>query len=121
VLIKTALQKLTVADYEAVIEAAMLAGTHWFNSALHVMNLTDVHSDVMHAQYLSGDLRLKISLAAPAMLSSLDEIEMMRPRYVRGNVTGGEEAAKRALVLLEVIRKTEDAVHSADHLNKSIG
>ncbi len=106
-LIEASLKKLTVADYEAVIEAAMLAGTHWFNSALHITKLTDVHSDVMHAQYLAGDLRLKISLVVPAMLDSLDEIEMMRPRFVRGNAAGGEAAASRALDLLETIRQTE--------------
>ena len=110
--IEAAMKKLTVADYEAVIEAAMLAGTHWFNSALDAMKLTAVDADVMHAQYLAGDLRLKISLVAPAMLNALDEIEMLRPRFVRGNVAGGEEAARRALALLETIRQTAASVRT---------
>ncbi len=105
--IEAAMKKLTAADYEAVIEATMLAGTHRFNLALHAMRLTDYENDIMHAQYLSGDLRLKISLIAPAMLDAIDEIEMLRPRFVRGDVQGGEAAAARALALLEIIRKAE--------------
>jgi hypothetical protein len=107
--IEAAIKKLTAADYEAVIEAAMLAGTHWFNIALHEMKLTAADADIMHAQYLAGDLRLMISLLAPAMLVALDEIEMLRPRFVRGNVAGGDEAARRALTLLETIRQAANS------------
>jgi hypothetical protein len=107
--IEAAMKKLTTADYEAVIEATMLAGTHRFNSALHAMRLTEPEADIMHAQYLGGDLRLKIALFAPAMLEAIDEIEMLRPRFVRGDVAGGEQAAARALALLEIIRKAEAA------------
>ncbi len=115
--IEAALKKLTVADYEAVIEATMLAGTHWFNIALHELKLTAADADIMHAQYLAGDLRLMISLLAPAMLAAMDEIEMLRPRFVRGNVAGGDEAARRALTLLETIRQ---AANSAARSNNEL-
>jgi hypothetical protein len=104
--IAAALEKCTVDDYEAVIETAMLAGTHWFNVALHRMGLTGENEDVMHAEYLTGAMRLKLSLIEPEMLSALDRIEALRPGYVRGDEEGGRGAAEEALRLLDLIRRT---------------
>jgi hypothetical protein len=99
-----AMRKLTDADYEAVIEASMLAGTHWFNLALHRSGLTGPDADVMHAEYLDGRQRLMLSLHAPALLAALDEIESYRARFVRGDVAGGERVAARCRDLLRAIR-----------------
>jgi hypothetical protein len=54
--IESSMQKLGDSDYEAIIEATMLAGSHWLNFACHRMKLTAEHVDVMHAEYLNGVL-----------------------------------------------------------------
>ena len=95
--ITRAMQKLKTTDYEMLIEAAMLAGTHWLNVALHRYGLTRPEDDVMHAEYLTGAARLKLSLVAPGVAEALDEIEQSRPRFVRGDAPGGEAAAIRCL------------------------
>ncbi len=102
--IMRSLAKCTTGDYEAVIEGAMLAGTHWFNIALHRYGVTGTDDDVMHAEYLTGALRLKLSLVMPGLTAALDEIENARPRFVRGDVHGGDEAASRCLELLFKLR-----------------
>ncbi len=102
--ITRAMDKLTECDYEMVIEAAMLAGTHWFNIAMHRFGLTAFDDDVMHAEYLTGALRLKTSLVAVNLTEALDEIEQLRPLFVRGDVPNGEAAARRCIELLEVLR-----------------
>jgi hypothetical protein len=102
--ITRSLAKCTPEDYEAVIEGTMLAGTHWFNVALHRYGVTAADDDVMHAEYLIGAVRLKLSLIAPTLTAALDEIENARPRFVRGDVSGGGEVAIRCLQLLSTLR-----------------
>ena len=102
--ITRSLAKCTPEDYEAVIEGAMLAGTHWFNVALHRYGVTAADDDVMHAEYLTGAVRLKLSLIAPNLTAALDEIENARPRFVRGDIAGGSGVAVCCLKLLSTIR-----------------
>ena len=47
--IERSLARCTTADYEIVIEGCMLAGTHWFNMALHRTGLLPEDQDAMHA------------------------------------------------------------------------
>ncbi len=108
--ITRAMEKLHTADYEMLIEAAMLAGTHWFNLALHRFGLTRPEDDVMHAEYLTGAARLKLFLVAPGVAEALDEIEHSRPHFVRGDVPGGEAAAIRCL---EQLRRLHAAAEEA--------
>ena len=103
--IESSMQKLRDSDYEATIEATMLAGSHWFNFACHRMKLTAVHADVMHAEYLNGVQRVELSLRAPALLRAMDEIEAYRAGFVRGDLDGGQQVAARCRLLLEVIRR----------------
>jgi len=102
--IERSLAKCSVDQPEIVIEGVMLAGTHWFNIALHRMGFSSPEKDVMHAQYLPGNERLKLSLLQPALLQALDEVESFRPAYVRGNLPGARRAATRSLELLNVIK-----------------
>lgn len=103
--IERSMQKLTDANYEAVIEAAMLAGSHWLNVACHRMKLTVPHVDVMHAEYLNGAQRVELSLRTPELLRAMDEIEAYRAGFVRGDLDGGKEVATRCRGLLDVIRR----------------
>lgn len=103
--IERSLAKCSPEQSEIVIEAAMLAGTHWFNVALHRLGYLAPEKDVMHAQYLSGADRLKLSLLYPDMLNALDEIESYRPGFVRGDLAGGAKAAERSLRLLALLRQ----------------
>jgi hypothetical protein len=102
--IESSMQKLGDSDYEAIIEATMLAGSHWLNFACHRMKLTAAHVDVMHAEYLNGVQRVELSLRAPDLLRAMDEIEAYRAGFVRGDLDGGQQVAARCRRLLEVIR-----------------
>jgi hypothetical protein len=103
--ITRSLGKCTTADYEAVIEGAMLAGAHWLNLALHEFGLWPPDRDVMHAEFLTRAERLKVCVVGAEMVEALEEIEAARALYVRGDAPGGEDAARRALARLARIRE----------------
>jgi len=103
--IERSLTRCTTSDYEAVIEGCMLAGTHWFNIALHDAAVLPDDQDVMHAEFLPGALRRRLSIRIPTALAALDAIESLRTTHVRGDLPGGEEAAQRALECLEVLKR----------------
>jgi hypothetical protein len=107
--IERSLEKCTAADYEMKIEAAMLAGTHWLNAALHRMRATASESDVFHTYLLTVNEYRRLCVADAALVAALTEIEDMRPAFVRGNRAGGERAAERALELLAGIRARAQA------------
>lgn len=104
--ITRSMEKVTTADYEAVIEGCMLAGTHWFNVALHEMGITAADHDVLHVEFMIVHERRKTWLVAPDMVEALERIEDMRGLHVRGNAEGGEDAAQTALECLALIRDT---------------
>jgi hypothetical protein len=103
--IEASLEKCRADEYEAVIEATMLAGTHWFNVALHALELTAGQDDVLHAEYMTQAQRQKLSLIEPALLQALDFIERSRAGHVRGNLEGGLEVAGECRDRLSVIRE----------------
>ena len=102
--IERSLSRCTVADYETVVEGCMLAGTHWFNIALHRTGLLPDDQDAMHAEFLTVAQRRKVAIGLPAALAALDVIEWLRAPYVRGDLEGGEQAAERALASLAALR-----------------
>lgn len=103
--IERSLAKCGAADYEMKIEAAMLAGTHWVNLALHRMGVTAPQNDVLHTYMLTVNELRRLRVADAALVDALVEIEDIRPGFVRGNLGGGEKAAERALKLLSVLRE----------------
>lgn len=103
--IEHSLSKCLPTDYEMKIEAAMLAGTHWVNFALHRMGTTEPTVDVLHTYMLTVNERRRYKVADAALVGALVEIEDLRPAYVRGNHPGGEQAAARAFELLAFLRK----------------
>jgi len=107
--ITRSMRKLNDSDYETVIEACMLAGSHWLNFACHKMELTSPSTDIMHAEYLNGIHRIEISLRTPALLQAIDEIESHRAGFVRGNLDGGEQVAARCRGLLNLIQREASA------------
>ena len=102
--IERSLARCEVADYETVIEGAMLAGTHWFNIVLHQTALMPVERDAMHAEFMTVGDRRKVLATVPDALHALDEIERLRTPYVRGDMPGGERAAQIALASLARLR-----------------
>ncbi|MGE0797819.1 MAG: hypothetical protein AB7G13_18560 [Lautropia sp.] len=102
--IVTAMSRLSIADYEMVIEAAMLAGTHWLNAILHRRAVTAEDADVMHAEYMSGAVVNKAALIVPGAVDALASIEWLRPGFVRGDVPDGSLAAEAALQALDRLR-----------------
>jgi hypothetical protein len=103
--IERSLAKCGPADYEMKIEAAMLAGTHWLNLALHRMGVTPAQTDILHTYMLTVNELRKYRVANDELVDALSEIEDIRPAYVRGNLPGGEKAAARALELLALLRR----------------
>jgi hypothetical protein len=101
--IERSLAKLTDADWEIQIEAAMLASTHWVNFALHQGGFSAPSEDMVHASMCMVSFLRKYKLAEPALIEQLEEIEELRPLFVRGDVDGGAQAAQRALKLLSAI------------------
>ncbi|MBO04277.1 MAG: hypothetical protein CL731_04585 [Chloroflexi bacterium] len=116
--ITRAMRHFTTREYEAVIEGCMLAGTHWFNVALHKYGINPPAKDVMHAEYVHPGDRTRINLVLPQALKALDEIEAFRALYVRGNVKNGGRAARRALKNLDIIKKTAQGARA---INKGKG
>ena len=108
------MDKLGEDDYEMVIEASMLATTHWINFALHKYGVTDASDDVMHTYFLTGNQWKKFGIVIEDMLKAIEEIENLRPMYVRGDVPGGGKAAGRARELLNLSR---DRARMAKPLN----
>lgn len=103
--IERSLARLADRDYEAVIEAAMLAGTHWFNILLHRAQLLPETRDAMHAEFLPLGERRRVAAALPDVLAALDTIESLRTLHVRGDMAGGEGAAQTARACLERLRR----------------
>ncbi len=103
--IERSLAKCGPADYEMKIEAAMLAGTHWLNLALHRRGVTPPQTDILHTYMLTVNELRKYRVADPGIFDALTEIEDIRPPYVRGNLPGGEKAAQRAVALLGELRR----------------
>lgn len=104
------MQKLTPDDYEMLIEAAMIAGTQLFNVCLHRLGVTAENEDVMHSEYLTGHQRIRISLLAPGLAELLDEIEQLRPAYVRGDFEHGQAAAQRCVKALAALNERTQAI-----------
>ncbi len=101
--IERSLAKLTDADWEIRIEAAMLAATHWVNYMLHRTGVSDESEDMVHASMCMVSVLRKYRLAEPLLIAQLEAIEELRPLHVRGDMEGGAGAAARALKLLDAI------------------
>lgn len=103
--IERSLARLTDSDWEIRIEAAMLAGTHWANFVLHKTGMSEIPEDMVHASMCMVSVLRKYKLAEPELIAQLEEIEELRPLFVRGDMDGGAQAAHRALELLSLMRK----------------
>lgn len=101
--IERSLAALGERDWEMKIEAAMLAGTHWANYALHCRGVTPEAEDIVHTSMLVVNMLRKYSIVEGELLTDLAEIEELRPLYVRGDLPDGPRAAGRALQLLHSI------------------
>jgi hypothetical protein len=91
-------------DYEAIIEGAMLAGSHWANFALHGVGVTKSEADIVHTYMITANEFQLYALWTGRVIDSLAEIERLRPPFVRGDMAGGRAAGSHARQLLEAIR-----------------
>lgn len=87
-------------DPEMRIEAAMLAGTHLLNLALHGHEIARDDADVIHTTMLSGNALRLYTLLEPELVGALARIEELRPLHVRGDAPGAQAAADEATRLL---------------------
>jgi hypothetical protein len=108
------MDKLGVDDYEMAIEASMLSAAHWINFALHGCGVTPAEENVDHTYFLIGNQRRRYAILAADMLDALEEIEEIRPMYVRGDVGGGAAAADLARALLADVREKALAAKPID-------
>lgn len=114
--IERSLAKLGRDDWEMKIEAAMLAGTHWANYALHRRGVSPEAEDIVHTTMLIVNMLRKYSLVEGELLRELSEVEELRPIHVRGDMPGGRDAADRALQLLAAIgERARSAPEAARH------
>jgi hypothetical protein len=102
--IERSMAKCTPADFETVIEGAMLAGTHWFNLLLHAAGLRAPDNDIVHTEFVQLGERRKFALVLLEEMRALDLIEDLRTTHVRGDMPQGEAAAREALALLARLR-----------------
>jgi hypothetical protein len=105
-------------DWEMKIEAAMLAGTHWANYALHCQGICTDEEDIVHTSMLVVNTLRKYAIVEPELLRALGEIEEMRPLYVRGDLKGGREAALHALALLGEISERARRIARPTHQDR---
>lgn len=105
------LEKCRLSDYEIIIDGAMIAISHWINYAFHSLALTKPDEDIMHCYFVTGFERQFFGLVAGSeFLDALEEVDNFRPLYVRGNISGGENIAERALHLEKLIQKKALAI-----------
>ena len=71
------------ADYEAIIENCMIAGTHYYNSVMHTLGATPSDKDFKHTYKPRPLLPLVPDELAP-MRAALHVVELLRPHHVRG-------------------------------------
>jgi len=103
--IEQSLRRLDASSFEAVIEGAMLAGTHWFNLLLHRTAILPEGADAMHAEFLPLSTRRRVRVLLPEPLQALDRIEALRTTHVRGDMPDGTNAARQALEALALLRE----------------
>lgn len=101
--ISSSLEKCDVDDYEARIEGAMLAATHWFNAALHAKGIRPAQQDVMHGTKLSVEEHKRCETLLGPLVEALEVIEELRSPYVRGAQKNGVGAGELAMEKLRFI------------------
>lgn len=102
-------------DAELRIEAAMLAGTHWANYALHRHGVSTHEEDIVHTSMLVVNTLRKYSIVEPELMRSLTDIEELRPLYVRGDLPDAQQAATTAIALLgRIAARANSATHTGD-------
>ena len=109
--IERSLERLSDTDYEAVVEGAMLAGTHWFNILLHRFQVFPESRDAMHSEFLTVGERRRIAVKMREALEALDAIEALRTSHVRGDMAEGEAASRTAR---ECLARLRAAAHATD-------
>ena len=107
--IERSLERLSDADFESVIEGAMLAGTHWFNLLLHRFQVFPESRDAMHAEFLTVGERRRIAAKMRDALDALDTIEAFRTSHVRGDMAEGEASARRVRDCLARLRAAAES------------
>lgn len=71
------------ADYEAIIENCMIAGTHYYNSVMHTLGITPGEKDFKHT-YKPRPLLPLVPGELTPMKDALHVVELLRPHHVRG-------------------------------------
>ena len=89
-------------DAEMIIETCMLAGTHYFNAAMHVEGMTVQLMDHAHTFRPTLDgYNQKPSPKLQAAMEPLKFIEQLRPVHCRGNEPADRGVVDKCLKSLE--------------------
>ena len=97
-------QKSTDVQVENVEKLVAASGSVTLDLAVsHLNGASLATEDMAHASMCTVSVLRKYRLAEPELIAQLDEIEELRPLFVRGDMHGGEAAAARALELLGAI------------------
>jgi len=103
--IERSMAKLAPGDHEMRIEAAMLAGTHWLNAALHRAGVLADERDVVHTYMLTINEFRRLQVARPELMQALARIEDARTLHVRGDAPGAQPVADCTGELLARLRE----------------
>src|SRR6218665_72861 len=87
--IERSMRKCGLDEHEILIEAAMLAGSHWLNAHLHRLGATQPAQDVVHTYLLVVNELRRLSVADAQAVAALGALEDLRPAYGRGARGGG--------------------------------
>lgn len=101
--ISSSIAKCDASDYEARIEGAMLAATHWLNAALHAKGIRTAFQDAMHGTKLTVEEHKRCETLLGPLIEALEVIEELRSPYVRGAEADGIGAGNLAMEKLNVI------------------
>lgn len=95
-------------DYELVLEAYMLAGTHLLNAILHKFSVTEEEFDLSHSD--KPKLNMPIDATLRPLFDDMKYIEDLRPGYLRGARAWSVDDGKRCLRSYQQVKQFAEKV-----------
>lgn len=96
--LETSRNRLNVRDdYELIIWTSIHAGAHLLNASLHKLGFNKPNHDYIHSHKVESDRQIPGNVAE--LLSTLKSIEVLGPRFVRGNDQLDPEGAVKSCLV----------------------
>ena len=95
-------------DCEVVVEACMLAGTHWLNALLHELSVTREGADLLHSD--KPALQVPVRAELQPAFAAMKLIEDLRPDYLRGTKPWSVDDGKRCLEAYQRVKALAEKI-----------